>query len=149
MQPLPVSTFLWFEARAHEAAASYCAIFPDAEVTSTTGQTASFRIGAQRYIAYSGGPHFQLNPATSIMVACATQAEVDEVWRRFLAAGARESRCGWLVDAYGLSWQILPTRMLELINDPDPAKARRAVAAMMTMAKIDLAAIERAHAGHS
>lgn len=142
-----ISTFLWFERGAGEAARLYCSIIPGAELREVTANSATFVLQGQRFIAFDGGPHYRLSPAVSIFVPCETQAEIDELWSRFLAAGATESRCGWLVDRFGLSWQILPRELQALIGDPDPARARRARDAMMSMVKLDLAALRRAHAG--
>jgi predicted 3-demethylubiquinone-9 3-methyltransferase (glyoxalase superfamily) len=143
----PISTFLWFESAADEAAKLYCSIFPSSKITSSTPQSTSFELGGQRFIAFNGGPHYKLTPAISLFVSCSTQAEVDALWTRFLAAGGTESRCGWLVDRFGLSWQIIPKQLLELMSDPDPAKADRVLQAMLGMQKIDIAALQRAHAG--
>jgi predicted 3-demethylubiquinone-9 3-methyltransferase (glyoxalase superfamily) len=142
-----LSTFLWFEANADEAAQLYCSILPDATITNTTKMSTSFEIGGQRFIAFNGGPHYKLNPAVSIFVSCTTQDEVDTLWNRFLAAGGTESKCGWLTDKFGLSWQIIPTQLLELMSDPDPVKANRVVQCMLGMQKIDIAALQRAHRG--
>jgi predicted 3-demethylubiquinone-9 3-methyltransferase (glyoxalase superfamily) len=142
-----LSTFLWFNAHAAEAAAFYCSIFPGSTITSTTKMSTSFEIEGQRFIAFNGGPHYLLTPAISLFVSCTTQAEIDALWGRFLAEGGTESRCGWLVDRFGLSWQIIPRQLLELMNDPDPVKAKRVVACMMGMQKIDIAALQRAHRG--
>jgi predicted 3-demethylubiquinone-9 3-methyltransferase (glyoxalase superfamily) len=142
-----ISTFLWFDNNAIEAAKLYCEIVPDAKLTSTTAMSASFEIGDQRYIAFNGGPHYQLSPAVSLMIQVDTQDEVDALWSKFLTSGGTASRCGWLVDRFGLSWQIIPKKLLSLIGDKDPAKAQRATQAMMKMAKIDIATIERAHGG--
>jgi predicted 3-demethylubiquinone-9 3-methyltransferase (glyoxalase superfamily) len=142
-----LSTFLWFDSNANEAAQLYCSIFPDAKITSTSPMSTSFQIAEQRYIAFNGGPQYQLSPAVSLFISVDSQAEVDALWTRFLSTGGKESRCGWLVDKFGLSWQIIPKQLLELISDSDRTKANRAVQAMLTMAKIDIAAIQRAHAG--
>jgi predicted 3-demethylubiquinone-9 3-methyltransferase (glyoxalase superfamily) len=142
-----LSTFLWFDSNANEAAQLYCSIFPDAKITGTSPMSTSFQIGDQRYIAFNGGPQYQLSPAVSLFISVDSQAEVDALWTRFLATGGKESRCGWLVDKFGLSWQIIPKQLLALISDSDRTKANRAVQAMLTMAKIDIAAIQRAHAG--
>ena len=107
----------------------------------------SFEIESQRFIAFNGGPHYKLNPAISLFVSCNTQEEVDALWSRFLAEGGKESQCGWLVDRFGLSWQIVPKRLLALMTDPDPARAQRAMQAMLTMKRIDIAAVERAADG--
>lgn len=141
-----VSTFLWFESNAEEAAHFYCSIFANSRVTSTGGSGVSFEIGGQRFIAFNGGPHYKLTAAVSVYVPCATQAEVDSLWDRFMSAGARETQCGWLVDKFGLSWQIMPTRLIELMNDPDRTRAARVIDVMLKMQKIDIAALERAYA---
>lgn len=142
----PISTFLWFESGADEAARLYCSIFASGKITASTPQSTSFELGDQRFIAFNGGPHHKLSPAVSLFVSCSTQAEVDALWSRFLAAGGAESHCGWLVDRFGLSWQIIPKQLLELMSDPDPVKANRVVQAMLGMRKIDIAGLERAHA---
>ncbi len=142
-----ISTFLWFESGADDAARLYCSIFPGSKITSTSKSSTSFEIEGQRFIAFSGGPHFKLNPAVSLFVSCTTQAEVDALWARFLAEGGTESRCGWLVDKFGLSWQIIPTQLLELMSDPDPVVANRVVQCMLGMRKLDIAALQRAHRG--
>ena len=139
-----ISTFLWFEHSAEQAAALYCSIFPRATITSSSKTSTSFEIDGQRFIAFNGGPHYQLTPAISLFVSCNNQDEVDALWNRFLEAGGHESKCGWLVDRFGLSWQIIPTRLMELMSDPDPARAARVVQAMLGMQKIDIAALERA-----
>jgi predicted 3-demethylubiquinone-9 3-methyltransferase (glyoxalase superfamily) len=142
-----VSTFLWFEANADAAAQLYCSIFPGAKITSSSKVATSFEIDGQRFTAFSGGPHYQLTPAVSIFIPCSTQAEIDALWDRFLAEGSRESRCGWLVDRYGLSWQIIPTQLPDLLGDPDPVRANRVVQCMLGMQKLDIAALQRAHRG--
>ncbi|MEO8700568.1 MAG: VOC family protein [Kofleriaceae bacterium] len=143
-----ISTFLWFEANADAAAALYCSIFPTrAKVTGSNPMSTSFELDGQRYIAFNGGPHHKLSAAVSIFVSCTTQDEVDTLWTRFLAEGGTESRCGWLVDRYGLSWQIIPTQLLELMSDPDRVAADRVVQCMLGMNKIDIAALQRAYRG--
>jgi predicted 3-demethylubiquinone-9 3-methyltransferase (glyoxalase superfamily) len=142
-----ISTFLWFEANADQAARLYCAIFPDAKITGSSPMSTSFEIAGQRFIAFNGGPHHKLNPAVSLFVSCTNQQEVDALWDRFLAEGGTASQCGWLTDRFGLSWQIIPTRLSALLSDPDPAAANRAVQAMLGMQKIEIAALERAHRG--
>src|SRR3982074_1711238 len=90
-----ISTFLWFESNAEEAAKLYCSIFPSSKITSVTKMSASFEINGQRFVAFNGGPHYKLNPAISLFVSCNTQEEVDALWNRFLAEGGTESKCGW------------------------------------------------------
>jgi predicted 3-demethylubiquinone-9 3-methyltransferase (glyoxalase superfamily) len=142
-----ISTFLWFEANADEAARLYCSIFPGAKITASTGMSTSFELAGQRYVAFNGGPHYKLTAAVSIFVSCTTQDEVDGLWNRFLAEGGRETKCGWLVDRFGLSWQIIPVQLLALMSDPDPEKANRVVQSMLGMQKIVIAELERAHRG--
>jgi predicted 3-demethylubiquinone-9 3-methyltransferase (glyoxalase superfamily) len=142
-----VSTFLWFESNADEAAKLYCSIFPISKITSATKMITSFEIEDQRFIAFNGGPHHKLNPAISLFVSCNTQEEVDALWNRFLAEGGTANRCGWLQDRFGLCWQIIPRQLLELMNDPDPVKADRVVQCMLGMVKIEIAALQRAHRG--
>lgn len=142
-----ISTFLWFESNAAEAAKLYCSIFPVAKITSSSPMSTSFEIDGQRFTAFNGGPHYKLTPAVSVFVSCNNQEEVDALWTRFLEAGGTESKCGWLVDRFGLSWQIIPRQLLELMSDPDQAKAQRVVQAMLGMQKIDIAALERAYRG--
>jgi predicted 3-demethylubiquinone-9 3-methyltransferase (glyoxalase superfamily) len=109
--------------------------------------TVSFTLDGRAFIALNGGPHFQFTPAFSLSVACETQAEVDEYWEKLLADGGQPSQCGWLTDRFGFSWQIVPTVLFELIHDKDGEKARRATQAMLQMAKLDIAALKKAHAG--
>jgi predicted 3-demethylubiquinone-9 3-methyltransferase (glyoxalase superfamily) len=142
-----ISTFLWFDSKAEEAARFYCSIFANSKVTSSGGTGTTFELNGQRYTAFNGGPHFKLSAAVSIFVSCKSQEEVDALWDRFLSAGGTETQCGWLVDQFGLSWQIIPTQLLEMLSDPDPAKAGRAAAAMMKMKKIIIADLQRAYAG--
>lgn len=142
-----VSTFLWFESNANDAAELYCSIFPGAKITQASKMSTSFLIDDQRFIAFNGGPHYKLTPAVSVFISCNTQDEVDTLWDRFLSTGGEESRCGWLTDKFGLSWQIIPRQLFELMNDPDPAKSGRVVQAMMKMRKIDIAGLQRAYDG--
>jgi predicted 3-demethylubiquinone-9 3-methyltransferase (glyoxalase superfamily) len=107
---------------------------------------ATFELDGQRFVAFNGGPKYPLTPAISMYVSCGTQAEVDDLWEK-LTAGGEESQCGWLVDRFGLSWQIIPSIVPRLLGDPDRAKAGRAMNALLGMQKIDIAALERAAAG--
>jgi predicted 3-demethylubiquinone-9 3-methyltransferase (glyoxalase superfamily) len=111
-----------------------------------TVMTVSFELDGEEFIALNGGPEFTFDEAISFQVSCGSQDEVDELWKR-LTEGGEESQCGWLKDRYGLSWQIVPTRLPELISDPDPERAQRAMSAMLGMTKIDIAALEQAAAG--
>jgi len=153
-----VTPFLWFDGKAEEAMTFYVSIFKNAKVlnVSRCGESgpgpkgsvmsATFQLDGQTFMALNGGPHFSFTPAISFFVSCETQQEVDELWER-LSAGGEKSRCGWLKDKYGLSWQIVPTALGRYITDKDGAKAKRAMQAMMKMKKIDIAALQAAHAG--
>jgi len=144
-----VTPFLWFDSRAEEAAKFYCSIFPNSKVTSASPQSVTFTLDGQHFMALNGGPHYQLTPAFSMFVSCKDQQEVDQLWERLLAGGGKPDHCGWLVDRYGLSWQVIPTRLMELLNHADPGTQERATAAMMKMVKIDVAALEQAVANRS
>jgi predicted 3-demethylubiquinone-9 3-methyltransferase (glyoxalase superfamily) len=152
-----VRTCLWFDMRGEEAAAFYTGIFPNSRIVATTRRpegtpgpagavlTVEFELDGREFVALNGGPEFTFDEAISLSVDCADQAEVDFYWER-LSDGGSESVCGWLKDRFGLSWQIVPVRLAELIADPDPDVAQRAMAAMLQMRKIDIAAIEEAAA---
>jgi predicted 3-demethylubiquinone-9 3-methyltransferase (glyoxalase superfamily) len=147
-----ITPFLWFDGRVAEAMQLYRSVFPAGrvvdEVPGPNGSlmSATFELEGQRFIAFDGGPHLQLTPAASMYVNCETQAEVDELWEK-LSDGGAESRCGWLVDRFGLSWQIIPSILPRLLRDADREKAERAMNAMLQMKKIDIAELERAAAG--
>ena len=146
-----MTPFLWYEGNVAEAMDFYRSVFPESKVVGTmpgpggTLMGATFELDGQRFIAFAGGPHLKLTPAVSMYVNCESQAEVDELWAR-LTDGGSESQCGWLVDRFGLSWQIIPSILPKLLSDPDREKAGRAMSAMLTMKKIDIAALERAAA---
>ena len=154
-----ITTFLWFDSNAEEAATFYTSIFPDSRVTKVARwgkggpapegsvMTVSFELAGQAYIAMNGGPHYKLTPAISLFVSCQSQEEVDTLWDKLLAGGGKPTACGWLEDKFGLSWQVIPDMLMERMSDPDSVKAGRVAQAMMTMQKIDIAAIERAYAG--
>jgi predicted 3-demethylubiquinone-9 3-methyltransferase (glyoxalase superfamily) len=159
-----ISPCLWFDDRAEEAATLYTSIFPRSRIVEVArfgeaGQevhgrkpgsvmTVDFELDGQRFTALNGGPLFKYSEAISLQVACATQDEVDHYWSA-LGAGGDESaqQCGWLKDRFGVSWQIVPAILQELITDQDRAKSERVTAAMMQMKKLDIAALARAHAG--
>ena len=143
-----------FNEGAEEAAKLYTSIFPDSKILSESHMGANadrafveFELCGTRYMAYNGGSYFSFSEGTSMFVSCESQAEVDEYWEKLLADGGEESQCGWLKDRFGLSWQIVPTRLMELMGDPDPDKAKRVVDAMMQMVKLDIAELEKAAAG--
>ncbi|MDB5446647.1 MAG: hypothetical protein JWQ97_1964 [Phenylobacterium sp.] len=154
-----ITPFLWFDHQAEEAAQLYVSLFPNSRVTGVTrygaagpgpqGQamTVSFELDGLPVTALNGGPLFPFTEAVSFSVACEDQAEVDRFWDALIADGGKPSQCGWLKDRFGLSWQIVPRVLHELIGDPDPQKARRATEAMLKMVKLDIAELRRAHAG--
>jgi predicted 3-demethylubiquinone-9 3-methyltransferase (glyoxalase superfamily) len=140
MSSKKISSFVWFQSNAAAAVAHYAEVFgADCKVSGPT-----FELFGQRFIAFEGGPHYQLNEAFSIMVECETQQEIDRLWEALLAKGGTPNRCGWLKDAWGLSWQIIPKQLFSLLNHPDRARAARAHKAMMGMGKLDIAALESA-----
>ena len=139
-----ITTFLWFDTQAEEAAKFYVSIFGgDSKVISANPMSATFELAGQRYMALNGGPRFKFTEAISLFVNCEDQAEVDRYWNALIAGGGSPSRCGWLKDKYGLSWQIIPTTLMRLMGDPKVQQA------MMGMEKIIVADLERAHAGKS
>ena len=153
-----ITPFLWFDSNAEEAAQFYTSIYKNSKILQTsrygedgpgpkgTVMTIRFELNGQEFIALNGGPHFKFNEAVSFVVNCETQQEVDEYWKK-LTAGGKEVQCGWLTDKYGLSWQITPTILGQLIADKDPEKARRVMQAMMKMVKIDIEALKKAYQG--
>ena len=142
-----ITPFLWFDKQAEEAANLYVSIFPNSKITQKNPMTVSFELDGRAFIALNGGPHFQFNEAVSFMIDCVTQEDVDYYWSRLTADGGKESQCGWLKDKFGVSWQVAPRRLAELLRDPDRAKAGRVMQAMMQMKKIDIAALELAASG--
>jgi predicted 3-demethylubiquinone-9 3-methyltransferase (glyoxalase superfamily) len=147
---------LWFDGRAEEAAKFYVSVFKDSEIVNTARylegspgeagsvRTVRFVLDGQEFLALNGGPQFTFSPAISFVVPCQTQAEVDEYWER-LSAGGEEGQCGWLVDRFGVSWQIVPDALPALLSSSDTAASQRAFAAMLQMKKLDIAALERAY----
>ena len=155
-----ITPFLWFDDRLEEAMSFYVSVFPDSKVLNVSrypegvpgrpaGQVmgATFELAGQRFMGLNGGPQYRFTEAISLYVDCRTQAEVDELWAKLTADGGEESQCGWLKDRYGLSWQIIPSALGELIGDRDPEKAGRVVQAMLQMGKIDIAGLQRACEG--
>ena len=144
-----ITPFLWFDTQAEEAANFYVSVFPDSAVTGVTqgpGGTAlvvEFRLAGQAYLALNGGPNFHFTEAISLSIDCGTQAEVDDYWEK-LSAGGSTNDCGWLKDKYGLSWQVVPSVLLDLLASPDRAKAARVMNAMMSMTKLDIRALREA-----
>jgi predicted 3-demethylubiquinone-9 3-methyltransferase (glyoxalase superfamily) len=148
---------LWFDGEGEAAAQFYTSIFANSAMGRISRYTEAgpgapgsvatveFELNGQKFFALNGGPQYTFNAAVSITVPCADQAEVDYYWSR-LSAGDHEVACGWLTDKYGLSWQIVPTVLMDMITDPDPEKAKRATEAMLTMTKFDIAALQKAYA---
>jgi predicted 3-demethylubiquinone-9 3-methyltransferase (glyoxalase superfamily) len=151
-----ITPFLWFDHQAEEAAAFYVTIFPDSKVLKVVRQgevgpgpagspmVVDFRLAGQKFVALNGGPLFKFTEAISFVVNCQTQDEVDAYWEK-LSAGGTQVQCGWLKDKFGLSWQIVPTALPELLADPDPVKAGRVMQAMMTMKKLDIGGLRQAY----
>jgi predicted 3-demethylubiquinone-9 3-methyltransferase (glyoxalase superfamily) len=153
-----ISPYFWFDHEAEEAANLYVSLFEDSQILSLSRygeggpgpegsvMVAEFKLAGQHFMALNGGPIFKLNEAASLLVRARDQDEVDMLWSKLTANGGQESRCGWLKDRYGLSWQIIPTRFMEMVQDPDGKRTQRVFAAMMTMTKFDIAALEKAYA---
>lgn len=147
-----VTPFLMFNDQLEAAIAFYAATFPDSRITTmarngTDGPvtSAEFVVGGQRFMGYNGGDYFSFSQGFSLFVDCEDQQEVDRYWEAFVKAGAKPVQCGWITDPFGLSWQIVPRRFMQLIADPDPAKVKAVMEAMMTMVKLDVAGLERAY----
>jgi predicted 3-demethylubiquinone-9 3-methyltransferase (glyoxalase superfamily) len=146
---------LWFDTQGEEAAEFYVSVFPNSKVTKVThyGEagprpagmvlTVEFVLDGQEYTALNGGPEFTFDEAVSLLVNCADQEEVDYYWAK-LSEGGEEGPCGWVKDRYGLSWQVCPTALIEMLDDPDTGRAQRAMQAMLGMKKIDIAALQAA-----
>ena len=151
-----ITPFLWFDDNAEEAVNFYVSIFPNSQIIKTvryTGagpgpagavMTVEFELDSQEFVALNGGPVFHFTEATSFVVNCETQEEVDYYWDK-LTDGGEESQCGWLKDKFGLSWQIVPTILPQMLNDPDEKKAKRVAHAMLQMGKIDIATLKQAY----
>ena len=151
-----ITPFLWFDNQAEEAANFYTSIFKNSRIGAVTRygpegpgpegsvMTISFQLDGQEFTALNGGPEFNFTEAISFFVNCEDQAEVDKLWDR-LSAVPEAEMCGWLKDKYGVSWQIVPTILIELLNDPDPARARRVTQAMFQMKKIDIQKLKQAY----
>jgi len=154
-----ITPFLWFDSQAEQAAEFYVSVFPDSEILSVArygeagpGPAGSvmvvdFKLRGQEFNALNGGPIYVLSPAVSFVVDCQTQDEVDHYWDSLLAGGGKPVQCGWLVDKFGLSWQIVPRRLNELMASSDPEVAKRVTEAMLKMIKLDIAELEAAAAG--
>ncbi|MDQ3014871.1 MAG: VOC family protein [bacterium] len=139
-----VTPFLMFNNNAGEAIEFYKTVFKDIKTHDFNGMTGTFEINGQTFMVFNGGPTFQFSEAFSLFVNCEDQAEVDEVWNKFIANGGEESQCGWLKDKFGLSWQIIPKALGKYLGDPDREKANRALQAMLKMKKIIVTDLETA-----
>jgi len=147
-----ITPFLWFDTQAEEAMTFYASVFKRSKVISVNRaqgkvMAVQFELEGQRFMALNGGPAFPFTEAISLFVGCETQEEIDELWGRLTADGGAPSRCGWLKDKFGLSWQIVPNSLGRMLGDPDPAKANRVMNAMLQMEKLDLQRLEQARDG--
>jgi predicted 3-demethylubiquinone-9 3-methyltransferase (glyoxalase superfamily) len=155
----PFTTCLWFDDQAEAAASYYTSIFKNSRLGRVTHytdagprpagavMTAEFELNGQRFVALNGGPQFKFNEAISVQILCADQDEVDYYWNALTEGGGEEGPCGWLKDKFGVSWQVIPTVLADMMSDPDLAKAKRATEAMYGMRKLDIAALRRAYDG--
>ena len=153
-----ITPFLWYDTQAEAAANFYCSIFKNSKITSIARygdsgpgpkgsvMTVAFELDGQPFTALNGGPHFKFTEAVSFVVNCETQAEVDHYWDKLLEGG-QPSQCGWLKDKYGPSWQIVPNVLMEMLQDKDPQKSQRVMAAMMKMIKLDIPTLQKAYDG--
>lgn len=155
-----ITPFLWFDNQAEEAMNFYVSIFKNSKVLNVSRygeegagasgrpegsvMTASFLLDGQEFVALNGGPVYKISPAISFVVNCETQQEVDELWER-LTTGGEEVQCGWLTDKFGVSWQIVPTALDQLLSDPDPVRSENVMRAMLQMKKLDIAGLQRAY----
>ena len=151
-----ITPFLWFDHQAEEAVRFYTSVFKNSKVETVTRygevgpgpkgsvMTMAFQIEGQQFVALNGGPHFKFTEAISFVVNCETQEEVDELWEK-LSEGGEKVECGWLKDKYGLSWQIVPTVLIEMLQDKDAERSQRVMRAMLQMKKLDIARLEAAY----
>jgi predicted 3-demethylubiquinone-9 3-methyltransferase (glyoxalase superfamily) len=147
-----ITPFLWYDTQAEEAMNLYASIFKNSKVISVNranGKVMSvqFELEGQRFTALNGGPLFKFTEATSFFVGCETQAEVDELWDKLIADGGAPGQCGWLKDKFGLSWQVVPNVLLQMLNDNDPAKSTAVMNAMLKMRKLDIKGLQQAYDG--
>jgi predicted 3-demethylubiquinone-9 3-methyltransferase (glyoxalase superfamily) len=159
-----ITPFLWFDHQAEEAASFYTSIFMNSRITGVTRydeagakasgrpagtvMTVAFQLEGQEFLALNGGPHFKFTEAISFVINCESQEEMDHYWEKLSAGGDEKAQqCGWLKDRYGLSWQVVPRMLGQLLNDPNPAKSRRIMEAVLQMKKIDIETLRRAYNG--
>lgn len=152
-----ITTYLWFDSNAEEAMNFYVSIFKNSKILDVarygdagpgpkgTVMCGTFQLEGQQFMALNGGPHFKFTEAISLFVNCETQEEVDDLWTKLTAGGGAPSQCGWLKDKFGLSWQIIPSVLLEMLADKDPARSRRTMEAMLQMSKIDIKKLKQAY----
>ena len=153
-----INPFLWFNDQAEDAASFYVSLFKNSKILNVarygeagpgpkgTAMSVTFELAGQKFIALNGGPLFTFTEAVSFLINCETQQEVDELWEK-LSADGKTSRCGWLKDKYGLSWQVIPTALGKMLQDKDPKKSQRVMQAMLQMDKIDIARLKQAYDG--
>ena len=156
-----ITPFLWFDNNAEEAVHFYTSIFKNSKIGNVTRygdagpgpkgavMTATFVLEGQEFIALNGGPVFKFTPAISLFVNCQSQEEVDELWEKLTSGGGQKGRCGWLTDKFGVSWQIIPTALMQLMSDKDPEKSKRVMQAMLQMDKIDINRLKQAYEARS
>ena len=159
--PTQITPNLWFDTEAEEAAEFYCSVFPNSRILFKSHYTEAgpreagmvltvdFELDGQRFTGINGGPEFKFDEAISLLINCDTQEEVDDYWAKLTADGGQEGPCGWCKDKYGLSWQVIPTRLGELLTSDDQAAANRAMQCMLQMGKVDVAELERAYRGET
>jgi len=152
-----ITTFLWFDNNAEEAMNFYVSIFKNSKILGVTRygdagpgpkgtvMAGTFQLEGQQFMVLNGGPHFKFTEAISLFVNCDTQEEVDDLWNKLTAGGGAPSQCGWLKDKFGLSWQIIPSALMDLMGDKDPARSKRVMEAMLQMTKIDINRLKQAY----
>lgn len=141
----PLYSCLWFDGKAKEAAEFYCSVFKNSRITVDTPMVVNFEINGQKFMGLNGGPMFSFTEAVSFVIDCADQAEVDHYWNTLTADGGQESMCGWLKDKYGLSWQVVPVELGELMSKGDPKKGNAMMQALMKMKKLNIAELKAAY----
>ena len=154
-----ITPFLWFDNQAEDAAKFYISVFKDAKIKNISRygdagpgpkgsvMTVQFELNGQEFVALNGGPQFKFDEAISFVINCGSQEEVDSFWEKLTADGGEESMCGWLTDKFGLSWQVVPRVLIEMLQDKDPAKSQRVMQAVMQMRKLDIAKVKEAFEG--
>lgn len=139
-----ITPFLWFDGQAGEAAKFYTSVFKNSKIISISPMSATFQLAGQKFFALNGGPQFKFTEAISFFVSCETQKEIDYFWEK-LSAGGKKSRCGWLKDKFGVSWQVVPPILGDMLNDEDNEKSNRVMQAMLKMDKLDIKKLKQAY----